>query len=189
MGGPVDEFRGAARAAVGLPADPGEPPDLMRLGMYRARVDSAAADGSTLDVTPDDKRIAPEKGAPLRVGIPGAVAIVQPGAIVMLGWERGDSSKPYCEPSWESGATVLKLQINAQALELAGNAHPLPLFDTFFTDLATWIATVNTLLGTLVPVTGATGGPAYATAIALPTSLVVKMATPAVYESQVVKNG
>lgn len=120
MAGVVDSFVKMIREIVGLPADPGSPPDIMRLGLYRSRVDVCQSDGSACDVTPDDKRISPEKNVPVRVGIPGAVAVVAPGAIVLLGWTGGDPSKPYCVPSWESGATVTKVIIKA-AIVYAGD--------------------------------------------------------------------
>lgn len=186
---PINALRSFVRACVGLPDNAGMSPVIDRLAFYRAQVVSASSDGKTLDVQPEDKRVSPHQQVPIRVGIPGAVAVVTPGAVVMLGWDGGNPKLPYCVPHWESGATVTKLTLNAQALELAGNGHPLPLFDTFMTDLAAWIGAVNTLIGTLVPITGATGGPAYATAIALPTSLVVKMAVLTNYQSTKVKNG
>ncbi len=107
----IEGFKQTVRAILGLPVDPGQPPDLMRLGHYPARVDVCASNGSTCDVTPDDKRISPEKNVPLRTSIPGGVAVVQPGAIVLLGWERGDPSKPYCMPAWDSGAVLSSLTI------------------------------------------------------------------------------
>lgn len=111
------------RQAVGLPADRGAPPDLMRLGLYRATVVTATADGKFADVQPEDSRIAPEQNVPIRVGIPGTVAAVAPGAIVLLGWEKGDPSRPYCAPHWESGATVLTLNLNAQSIVLNNGAQ------------------------------------------------------------------
>lgn len=109
----IGGFKQAVRAILGLPIDPGQPPDLMRLGLYPARVDVCASDGSTCDVTPDDKRISPQKNVPVRVGIPGAVSVVAPGAVVLLGWERGDPAKPYVTPAWTAGATVNELVLNA----------------------------------------------------------------------------
>lgn len=122
MAGVIDRFRATIRAALGLPTAPGEPPDLMRLGLYRARVDVCAANGSTVDVTPEDSRISPEKGVPVRVGIPGAAAVVSAGAVVLLGWERGDPARPYAVPSWESGATVTKLVLAATLAHLGAEA-------------------------------------------------------------------
>jgi hypothetical protein len=121
MAGLTEDFVRLVRRIVGLPEDEGAPPDLMRLGLYRARVDTCASDGSTMDVTPDDRRISPEKNVPMRVGLPGATMQVQPGAVVLLGWEKGDPSKPYCAPHWEQGATVLKLTLSATEVDITGN--------------------------------------------------------------------
>lgn len=120
--GLVDGFREAIRVMLGLPADPGMPPDLVRLGLYRARVDVCQSDGGHVDVTPDDKRISPEKNVPVRVGIPGSYAVVSPGAVVLLGWTGGDPKLPYCVPSWETGATVTKLVIKATTVYLGDEA-------------------------------------------------------------------
>ncbi len=123
----TDGLRKMIRAAVGLPLDPGEPPDLMRLGLYRARVDKCASDGSKLDVTPSDARISPEKNVTLLAGVPGAVATMSPGAIVLLGWERGDPAKPYCVPCWEQGATVTKLVLKATTVYLGEESGAVAL--------------------------------------------------------------
>jgi hypothetical protein len=103
-----DTFRVLVRRIVGLPDDEGQPPHVDRLAHYRARVDTCASDGSTLDVTPEDKRISAEKNVPLRVGVPGSTAVIQPGAIVWLGWDAGNPAKPHCLPCYES-ANVTKL--------------------------------------------------------------------------------
>lgn len=70
-----------------------------------------------------------------------------------------------------------------------GDTYNLPKWNDFLSDFTSWLNTLNTLLGTLVPVTGATGGPAYTTAIGLPTSIVVKSGNPANYTSDKAKNG
>lgn len=137
-------LRAVVRAIVGLPADPGAPPDLLRLGLYPARVDVCAADGSKMDVTPADGRISPAKNCRVRVGIAGATAEVLPGCVVLLGWERGDPGKPYCLPIWDIGSTVRRLTLEAQLLELAGNAHPLPKWDAFLSDFSQLLTGLNT---------------------------------------------
>lgn len=144
--GLIDGFRSAVRAILGLPDDPGQPPDLIRLGLYRARVDACAGDGSTCDVTPEDKRISPEKNVPVRVGIPGASAVVAPGAVVMLGWERGDPGRPYCVPHWESGATVSKLTLSGTQIQIDGQTEAVILGTTFCTDLSTFLTTLLSVL-------------------------------------------
>lgn len=121
-------FRALIREIVGLPTDEGKPPQLDRLAHYRARVDACAADGSTLDVTPEDKRISPEKNVPLRVGVPGSYAVVASGAIVWLGWDGGDPKKPHCLPAWES-ATVTKLVMKAAQVFVGDESGLTPLLN------------------------------------------------------------
>jgi hypothetical protein len=105
MGG-VNRIVRAVLASLGWDR---QPPPLDYMLFYRAEVRVAAADGSTVDVQPEDGRIPSHQGVPIRVGIPGAVATVMPGAIVLLGWEKGDPSRIYAVPAWESGAKVTKL--------------------------------------------------------------------------------
>jgi hypothetical protein len=118
----TQKMRNVIRAIVGLPEDPGQPPIIDRLAWYEAQVTACASDGSTCDVMPFDSRISPENGVKVLVGIPGSSSVVQPGpgALVMLGWERGDPSKPRCMPIWEAGATVNQLVLNALAMYLGG---------------------------------------------------------------------
>jgi hypothetical protein len=107
-------FRALVRRIVGLSDVEGAPPVIDRLAHYRARVDACAVDGATLDVTPEDKRISPEKNVPLRLGIPSMTIVVQPGAIVWLGFDGGDPRKPHCLPCWET-AMVTKVIITDMA--------------------------------------------------------------------------
>jgi hypothetical protein len=110
-----------ARAANGQDPDV-VPPDLFRLGLYRAEVKAAASDGSTLDVAPEDQRLSLAQNVPMRVGIPGAVVVVKAGAVVLLGWEAGDPARPYCTPLWEAGAGVTKLVANADLVVLGAES-------------------------------------------------------------------
>lgn len=110
------------RAIVGLPADPGAPPRIDKLALYPAEVKAASADGKTLDIQPADSRLSGMQKIKLKVGIPGSVATVQPGAIVLLGWENGDPNLPYCMPAWDSGATVTKLVLAATMLHLGAES-------------------------------------------------------------------
>jgi len=133
-------FRELVRTALGLEADPGRPPALDRLALYPAEVKSATSDGLYLDVQPIDPRVEGHQRVPVRVGVPGEVAVVQAGAVVLLGWERGDPSKPYCVPSWNAGATVTKLVFKASAVHLAdesGSEEVITKTD-FLTFLKSW---------------------------------------------------
>lgn len=117
------------RAIVGLPSDPGAPPRIDKLGLYPATVKAASSDGKTLDIQPADSRLSGMQKIPLRVGVPGSVAIVSPGATVLLGWERGDPNKPYCIPAWDAGATVTKLVLTGSSVYIGeeSGAEEIPL--------------------------------------------------------------
>lgn len=121
-GGLTEHFRRVVRACLGLSGEPGDPPQIDRLALYRAEVKAAASDGQHLDLQPSDPRVPGHQNVPVRMGLPGAVAVVQPGAVVLLGWEGGDPGRPYCVPSWESGAVVQKLVANAQQLFLGSES-------------------------------------------------------------------
>jgi hypothetical protein len=120
-------FKRAVRIVLNLPPTDDGTLRIDRLALYRAEVKVASNDGKTVDVAPEDKRVEPHQGVPLRTGIPGATAVVQPGAIVLLGWEAGDPSRPYAVPSWENGATVTKLVLKAQTVYLGDEAGAEPL--------------------------------------------------------------
>lgn len=122
----ADGFRALVRRIVGLPDDEGKPPQIDRLAHYRARVDLCAADGSTLDITPEDPRISPEKNVRLLVGVPGQTAIIQPGAIVWLGWDAGNPARPHCLPCFES-ASVIKLVLNATQVLIGADGLTPPV--------------------------------------------------------------
>lgn len=124
----TNAFRRIVWAALGIlrpsddPARDSSPVvQIDRLALYRCRVVSCAADGSTVDLQPDNPRIEPRQAVPVVVGVPGMVAIVEPGSIVWLGWEAGDDSKPRAVPDWET-ASVTKLVANAVAVHLAGES-------------------------------------------------------------------
>jgi hypothetical protein len=144
----TQKMRNVIRAIVGMPEDPGQAPIIDRLAWYEAQVTAWASDGSSCDLQPFDSRISPENGVKVLVGIPGSSSIVQPGqtALVMLGWERGDPSKPRCIPIWEAGATVTKLSLAAAEIDLAGNAYSM-ILSTLVADLKTWVAAANAVLG------------------------------------------
>lgn len=179
MAGVTDVFVALVRKIVGLPEAVGDPPDLMRLGLYPARVDSCASDGSKCDVTPADSRISPEKNVEVLVGIPGSTAVVEPGAVVLLGWRRGDPSAPFCMPAWALGATVDKLVLSANAVEIAGNAYSLPQWDTFIADFNTFITDLANDL---------TAGSAGGCTVTSTTFMHGKLAS-TLYKSTKVKNG
>lgn len=76
------------------------------LALYPARVVAQHPDG-TLEVQPDDARLAGLARVPIRYGLPGVSATVEPGARVLLGFEGGDPSRPIAT-LWElTGATLV----------------------------------------------------------------------------------
>jgi hypothetical protein len=115
-------FQRAVRRALGLEDDPGKPPRIDRLAPYRAEVQAAATDGSTVDVQPASSRVDGHKGVRQLVGIPGAVVVVEKGAVVHLLWEGGDPSQPRAVPMWESGAQLVKLEIKGGELILTAGS-------------------------------------------------------------------
>lgn len=131
-GGVTAKFGGLVRSIVGLPKVPGAAPVIDRLALYRATVKAASDDGKTLDVKPEDERLSGLQRVPMRVAVAGETLVVQPGpgAVVLLGWERGDPSRPYCVPAWEQDSvTVQKLVFKALQVYLAdeGGAQKLAL--------------------------------------------------------------
>lgn len=162
----------------------------MRLGLYPANVDSCASDGSTCDVTPADKRISAEKNVKVRVGIPSTVAVVSPGATVLLGWERGDPGSPYCMPGWGIGATVTKLQLNAQAIEIGGNSFSDLKTETLLTDLSALLTFLNTWVPLVVTaVATAPSGVAADPGIVTKATAMISSIASGSYKSTVVKHG
>ena len=132
--------RKIARASVGMDPSLGALPMIDLLGQYRAEVKVASSDGKTLDITPEDKRIPPHQGLKNRYGVPGLTSVVKPGAIVLIGWERGDPSRPYCEPSFESAAGVSKATWIADQINLGGDATAGAQPGVLGTNLMTWLA-------------------------------------------------
>lgn len=97
------------RAALKLDPDEKKPPRIDHLAFYRAEVKAAASDGSTVDVAPEDTRIKGHQKVKLLVATPGNTSVAKAGAIVHLGWERGDPSRPIAVPLWESGKKAAKI--------------------------------------------------------------------------------
>lgn len=86
-------------------------PSVDHLAMYPGKVTGQT--GQTVDVTCDDVRIGDVPAVPLQLGLPGSEVQVSPGARVLVGWHGGDPRKPYAT-TWEGGATVLSLSVDAQ---------------------------------------------------------------------------
>lgn len=170
-GGVTSTMRRWVRTALRLDPDT-ELPRIDYLATYDAEVKAIASDGSTVDLEPKVSHVKPINGVEVRLGVPGAVAIVEVGAMMKLGWVGGDPAQPYAEPSWKQGAAVTKLVMNGQTVILGAEAGAqfvalANLVDNRFAALAnafsTWVvvpndggAALKTLLGTLA----GTGWPA-----------------------------
>lgn len=84
--------------------------------LYAARVVGQAADG-TLELLPDDPRVPPCRGVPIRAGLPGVRAEVPAGARALLTYEQGDPRRPVAA-LWELGS-VTSLFVNASERRVA----------------------------------------------------------------------
>lgn len=91
---------------------------------YKCKVVSQSADGTKVDLVPEDSRIPNLSSIPLRLGLPGAVSKFVPGAFVMLGWEGGDPRKPYAE-AFNGGETVLELTLKGTQIKIEGTTVTL----------------------------------------------------------------
>lgn len=114
----TERMRRAYRALLGL--RDGDAVELWRLGLYPARVDACASDGSTVDLTPLDGRLSGAQGVPLRQPIPNAKVQVQTGAVCRLGWDGGDPGKPFALPAWDAGGAFTSLTITGGDVTITG---------------------------------------------------------------------
>lgn len=90
--------------------------------LYDAKVISQS--GNSLDLQPLDSRLPGFGGVPLRIGIPGVTATVQPGCVVRLGWDRGDPQRPFC-CLFDASATALSLSLSANSITLNNGTLPV----------------------------------------------------------------
>jgi hypothetical protein len=86
------------------------------VALYPARVVSQSAAG-LLDLVPDDARVPPCSGVPIRYGLPGVTAVVPVGERVTLTYEGGDPSKPVAT-LWTAG-TMTSAAVNASTRQAA----------------------------------------------------------------------
>jgi hypothetical protein len=89
------------------------------LAAYPAKVVAQNADG-TLELQPDDVRLAGYSKVPIRYGIPGLSAQVAAGARVLLEFAGADPTKPVATV-WES-ASVTSITHNGTTINLGGSA-------------------------------------------------------------------
>lgn len=140
--------------------------EMLYRGAYTAVVQSQSGDLSTVDVLPDDSRLAGAglSAVPLRQGLPGTLASVAPGERVLLAWEGGDPRRPYAAV-WHGGAAgALSVQVGGvepvalaalvsarlDAIQATFDAHTHPYVDTPAGPAVT--SATLTLVGPLAPV-------------------------------------
>jgi hypothetical protein len=120
------------------------------LAHYPARVVSQSASG-LLDLVPDDPRIPPCSGVPVRHGLPGVTVVVPAGERVTLAYEGGDPSKPVAV-LWTSG-TVTRIVVNGASARAAREGDDV----TRSAQLQTWMSAVTTATG-VTPFVGSVVG-------------------------------
>ena len=119
------------------------------LALYVAVVTEQDASG-TLHLAPEDARLSPCRGVPIRLGLPGAMVKISAGARVLLGFEAGDPSRPIAT-LWESGS-VTELSINGSTTKAAREGDSVTrsaAMVTWMNDVsdATGVATVPSVIG------------------------------------------
>lgn len=142
MSAPLDALRQIIDGLVG--------PRLDRLALYPARVVAQSSDRARLDLHPDDVRIPPCAGVPIRHGVPGLTVTVPAGSRVLLGYAGGDPAQPYAA-LWEAGSVTL-VSFNGGSTKVARDGEAV----NSSADMAAWITAVSTLTGATAP-TGAIG--------------------------------
>jgi hypothetical protein len=75
-----------------------------------AEVIDQSADFATVSIQPDDPDWPPLSDVPLRLGVPGAIARVTPGASVLFGFEGGKPDQPFVL-LWPSGEGLTRLTL------------------------------------------------------------------------------
>lgn len=124
MFGAVDRVRGAIDRLVERSAS-----RVDLLARYEARVVRQSPVDDSLELVPEDTRIPPLSDVPLRVPMPGCRILVAGGARVLLGWERGDPTRPYAESFTTSGGATTRLDVKADEVRLGdpGSAQALAI--------------------------------------------------------------
>jgi hypothetical protein len=124
--------------------------------LYPSIVRAQNADG-TLELEPEDSRLAQVPHVPIRLGLPGVTVKVAKGAKVLLGFTRGDPSQPVAT-LWEAHSLTeititasVKVVVAAPDVRLGGPAalQPFVLGTAYTTAESTMLATLATALTNL----------------------------------------
>lgn len=127
-------------------------PNIDLLAGYWCKVVGQNADG-TLELVPDDARLATYSHVPVRYGVPGTSAKVASGARVLLEFAGGEPSRPIAT-AWES-ATPTEVVFGG-----AGSSQPAALATALRTELdALWLALQTHVHPGVQTGSGATGAP------------------------------
>ena len=97
-------------------------PRLDYFALYSAKVVTQGSAPNALDLQPDDSRIPPMGGVPIRHGLPGVSIHVTTGSTVLVGWENGDPSRPFCALWQGAEDTAARITVVAQTVELGGSS-------------------------------------------------------------------
>lgn len=126
--------------------------------LYDAKVVTQSGDGATVDIQPVDPRLAGMQRVPLRLGLPGCSVQFLPGAIVRLGWDRGNPELPYA-CLFNGGETLTGFNIGSSPDNVLTK-----------TDMTALISSITTMAST-----GNSGGPLSFTAPVIYSSNTVKV--------------
>src|SRR5690606_15789866 len=119
--------------------------DSLFLGQYTAVVQRQAADG-TLDLLPDDPRLRGTglQAVPIRHGLPGVEVEVPSGVRVLLGFDAGDSRRPYAALWHSEQVTAVRIGgSDAVALAPLVSARLDAIQAAFDTHIHTTTATIG----------------------------------------------
>lgn len=93
--------------------------------LYLAKVVSVNADAQTVDLAPHNPKLPTMSGIPLSYGGPGETVSLLLGTTILVGWDGGDPSQPYCL-GFGGGERVSKRVMNADQIILGGEAGAEP---------------------------------------------------------------
>jgi hypothetical protein len=110
---------------------------------YWCRVVGQNADGS-LELQPDDARLPPLSGMPIRYGVPGVTAKVPAGARCLLEFAGGDPTKPFVA-TWEPG-TVVEIVLAGGTQLVARKGDAVKAGPTPTTGMLAWMTKVTAIL-------------------------------------------
>jgi hypothetical protein len=104
-------------------------PRIDYLGFYAGRVVASSTSGgrTLLDVVPDDDRIPPMARVFLKLGGPGAEVEFDEvdGLRVLVGWENGDPSRPFCCLFEGAEKVTVRYTLKAETIQLNGEVVEL----------------------------------------------------------------